>query len=98
LREECVSILNSVLNYNRDWKDKREAAMRLGQIPCPSAEKALKQALNDIRVPVREQVVDSLRRISTAISKKAMRRFLYPIGGSTKIIPVVEFSLTLGVT
>ena len=69
LKEECVSILNSVLNYNRDWKDKREAAMWLGQIPCPSAEKALKQALNDVRVPVREQVVDSLRRISTVLSK-----------------------------
>jgi HEAT repeat protein len=69
LREECISIFSSVLNYCGDWKVRREAAMRLGQISCPSAEKALKQALNDVRVPVREQVVDSLRRISTVLSK-----------------------------
>ena len=60
LRERCVAILSFVLRYKGDWKDRREAAIRLGQIPCLSAEKALEEAANDIRTPVREQVARSL--------------------------------------
>jgi len=70
LREECVSILCPVLNRGGNWIVRREAAAWLGRISCPSAERALKQALNDVRTPVREQVVKSLCSIGTALSKK----------------------------
>ena len=71
MRERCVGILSFILKHKGDRKDRREAASRLGQIPCPSAERALEEAANDIRIPVKEQVAKSLREIKTALSKKA---------------------------
>jgi hypothetical protein len=70
LREDCISILSSVLKYNGDWKDRREAATLLGRMTCPSAEEALKQASNDVRPLVREQVALSLSNIIISRSKR----------------------------